>query len=385
MATKLIELRRGEPISKDGVLDNRTSIYLEENTKQTNESTELTEYDPSTINLSSSEQSSLKKQINEINNQLPLNESVLIPKILKLINDIENNIVSTSNGKILNKIEELELLVQPSSTGTSDLEAYKRAVRLFMGPIISSSDKYVARTTSNFIDGNSNIDEDLLDLDTILNNVRLTFGAAVDSLIVYVARAGTNFINGNSDIDEDFLDLDAQIKTNQDNITTNATNISTNTTNIGTNATNISNNASDITSLQGKFSSGSWTPTLEGSTTAGTPTYVTQTGSHNVVDGVVEAYFDVVISTNTGMVGNLKIAGLPFSQADNNGIGWIQIIERVTFPAGTVTASLKGDGTTATKAIFEFYGSGIAKANVNVSSLNVGGNTRITGIFRFRK
>ena len=42
MANRLVPPRRDQPITKDGILDLRTAIYLEENTAQTNESTELT-------------------------------------------------------------------------------------------------------------------------------------------------------------------------------------------------------------------------------------------------------------------------------------------------------------------------------------------------------
>ena len=246
MVDKLIAPRRGQAITENGILDLRTAIYIEENALQTNESTGLTEADPYTISLESDKINALAKSIKGIENLGELGNKAELNVILKSLQSIEDSALPFNDSKLKSRIEDLENLSNASGSSPSDLEAYKKAVRKFMGPVINSSDKYVPRTTSNFIDSNSNIDEDLLDLDTILNNVKSTFGAAVDSLISYVSRVGTNFINGNSDINEDFLDLDSQIKSNEDDI-------GTNTTNIGTNTTDISTNSGGITSLNNKF------------------------------------------------------------------------------------------------------------------------------------
>lgn len=197
-----------------------------------------------------------------------------------------------------------------------------------------------------------------------LSTLVATLGSVVDNVLKYVARSTSNYIDGNSDINEDLTDLDAQIKINADD---------------------IGDNVTDITALNDKFSSGSWTPSLEGSGTAGTPTYTVRVGTYTVVDGIVTAFFDVIITTTTGMVGNLKISGFPFNQADGNALGVIQFMQRVTYPAGTVDATISPDGTGTSKVTVVFNGSGLGNTALNVTNINVGGNTRIRGSLRFKK
>ena len=52
-------------------------------------------------------------------------------------------------------------------------------------------------------------------------------GVVVNDSTQYVPRTTSNFIDGNSNIDEDLLDLDTQVKVNADNIATNTSDIST--------------------------------------------------------------------------------------------------------------------------------------------------------------
>lgn len=59
----------------------------------------------------------------------------------------------------------------------------------------------------------------------------------------------------------------------------------------------------------------SFTPTIYGATTAGTPTYVTQAGHYWRTGNTINFYADVEISAIGGMVGNIRIAGLPFNAA----------------------------------------------------------------------
>jgi peptidoglycan/xylan/chitin deacetylase (PgdA/CDA1 family) len=62
--------------------------------------------------------------------------------------------------------------------------------------------------------------------------------------------------------------------------------------------------------------SGTWTPTLVGSTTAGTNTYTTQVGSYSKFGNIVIARFDIRIEStglDAALAGNLRINGLPFA------------------------------------------------------------------------
>jgi hypothetical protein len=57
-----------------------------------------------------------------------------------------------------------------------------------------------------------------------LDAVEAALGAMVNTSGAYVAHTGTNFINGNSDVAEDLTDLDTQVKSNADAITNEASN-----------------------------------------------------------------------------------------------------------------------------------------------------------------
>jgi len=61
------------------------------------------------------------------------------------------------------------------------------------------------------------------------------------------------------------------------------------------------------------YEEGTWTPTLYGSTTAGSPTYTTQTGTYEKIGRTVIARGQTHLSDAGGMVGNIKIGGLPFT------------------------------------------------------------------------
>jgi len=60
------------------------------------------------------------------------------------------------------------------------------------------------------------------------------------------------------------------------------------------------------------YEEGTWTPVVEGSSTAGTASYTTQDGSYTKVGNVVFYACDVVWSSGTGS-GGLLIGGLPFT------------------------------------------------------------------------
>lgn len=64
--------------------------------------------------------------------------------------------------------------------------------------------------------------------------------------------------------------------------------------------------------------SGSWTPTIAGSTTAGSNTYTTQSGYYYKIGDLVYLTGYIKMSTkDAAMSGNARIAGLPFSVRAN--------------------------------------------------------------------
>ncbi len=60
------------------------------------------------------------------------------------------------------------------------------------------------------------------------------------------------------------------------------------------------------------YDEGTWVPTIFGSGTAGTPTYVVQTGHYVRIGSLVLCHGFVYISAKTGIAGNISIGGLPF-------------------------------------------------------------------------
>ncbi len=110
-----------------------------------------------------------------------------------------------------------------TSSALTNLQNELDALEAAIGGVVDANGDYVAHTGSNYIDGNTSITEDLLDLDaavaaaadtTEVDNIEAALGAMVDASGNYVPHTTSNYINGNSDVTEDLLDLDAQILAN---------------------------------------------------------------------------------------------------------------------------------------------------------------------------
>jgi hypothetical protein len=73
------------------------------------------------------------------------------------------------------------------------------------------------------------------------------------------------------------------------------------------------------------YEEGSWTPTVIGTTVAGTATYTTQTGVYTKIGQLVSVAFRVDYSGGTGS-GNLRISGLPFTASNTfNRYGGLEV------------------------------------------------------------
>lgn len=66
-----------------------------------------------------------------------------------------------------------------------------------------------------------------------------------------------------------------------------------------------------------KIEEGTWTPTIYGSATAGTPVYTSRSGRYYKIGKLVIAPFNVRLTSKGGTSGNIRITGLPFWAADN--------------------------------------------------------------------
>jgi len=97
----------------------------------------------------------------------------------------------------------------------------------------------------------------------------------------------------------------------------------------GVNFTANSAAAGMTSQLLNWYEEGTWTPTIYGSTSAGTGTYSFQLGKYTRIGRVVYVTMNIVWTAHTG-TGNLLIGGLPFTTANDNSYN----------PAMTLTDSL---------------------------------------------
>lgn len=123
---------------------------------------------------------------------------------------------------------------------------------------------------------------------------------------------------------------------------------------------------------------GLWTPTLAGSTTAGTNTYTFQYGKWHRYRNQVTAHFYVRLASTAGMVGNLQLNGLPFSataeasyRAVGGGFYWANLAAAVLSVSGVVRPS---------NNFVDLYAPGAASANaVPMPVGNVASASEISG------
>jgi hypothetical protein len=80
------------------------------------------------------------------------------------------------------------------------------------------------------------------------------------------------------------------------------------------------------------YEEGTFTPIIEGHSTAGTATYVVQSGRYTKIGNQVNVQIDLSWNSGTG-TGNLQIVGLPFTNVSNNMAGTIGFIEDITLIA----------------------------------------------------
>lgn len=129
---------------------------------------------------------------------------------------------------------------------------------------------------------------------------------------------------------------------------------------------------------------GTFTPTLIGSTVAGTQTYVTQVGNYVLVGDLCVAWGSVSISAKDGaMAGNVLVGGLPFTAANlaANFAGAVSLADLVTLSAGQTMFGIEVQANAAT-AILRQMGSNIATAAIVVASLAATGAVRFILAYR---
>lgn len=110
-----------------------------------------------------------------------------------------------------------------------------------------------------------------------------------------------------------------------------------------------------------------WTPTLFGSTVAGSTVYAARAADYKLIDRVVFAQF-FVTGTTTGASGNVVIGGLPFPSASSSNCFGSAIDVTFTWPTNTTSICLiLGGGLSAMN--ISASGSGVAFSNVQISDI----------------
>jgi Major tropism determinant N-terminal domain len=135
--------------------------------------------------------------------------------------------------------------------------------------------------------------------------------------------------------------------------------------------------------LAGPYAAGSWTPTLFGSTTAGTPTYTVNVGSYERIGRLIVARFNIAISAIGGMAGTVRIGGLPFTSANvasDVGSGPVGFLEGVTLDSGYSFAGLT---VAANHNFATLYESGSNKTSQEIAVANWAASAAVSGVVTY--
>ena len=101
------------------------------------------------------------------------------------------------------------------------------------------------------------------------------------------------------------------------------------------------------------YEEGTWTPVIEGGTTAGTGTYTNQTGSYTRIGNLVSCTGKTVITAHTG-TGIMVMADLPFTQNTYQTVGTI-MSTNLAYTKDQL--ALLGSGNSKKLTFFQFGGS----------------------------
>lgn len=127
----------------------------------------------------------------------------------------------------------------------------------------------------------------------------------------------------------------------------------------------------------------SWTPVMQGSSTAGSPTYTSQFGEWSQIERRVFFNCFVAISAIGGMAGNLQIAGLPLPSR-NVANGFHMHVTRwsgITFVANYTSVLAQHAATRQYFDMVKMGGAGVAAANLTIGELGATSNFLVTGSY----
>jgi hypothetical protein len=126
------------------------------------------------------------------------------------------------------------------------------------------------------------------------------------------------------------------------------------------------------------YQEGTWTPTIYGRTTAGTPTYVARSGKYTRVGNLVMLAFDLQISAKGGMGGGLALGGLPFAMTGDNAGGGGHINYQSGNAAG-IASLLRFNSSTA----FYLVSNTAGGVTTDLNDANIAAATRLVGSAMF--
>jgi hypothetical protein len=94
------------------------------------------------------------------------------------------------------------------------------------------------------------------------------------------------------------------------------------------------------------YDEGTWTPTIAGTSTAGTYSYNPQAGFYTRIGNAVFFSFYIVWdSTGSNGTGNISITGFPFTAKSNTFVAFPLGFAEFTFPAGSTFVCRSESGT----------------------------------------
>jgi len=97
------------------------------------------------------------------------------------------------------------------------------------------------------------------------------------------------------------------------------------------------------------YEEGTWTPTIIGSTTAGTATYISTNGTYTKVGRVVTVVCYMQWQSHTG-TGNMSVAGLPFTSVTHSA-GSVGLATNLALTAGKILLLYIGAGATTVRMV----------------------------------
>jgi hypothetical protein len=141
-------------------------------------------------------------------------------------------------------------------------------------------------------------------------------------------------------------------------------------------------NASADANTLDDYEEGTWTPFVQGSSTAGSATYSAQAGSYTKVGRVVTLGYDFIMTSGlSGGVGNVQIAGFPFPVANgsylNFGAGAVGYWAGLALSVSGLFLYLDAQRSFGNLV----YGGAAGVQYINVSGVQNG--TRISGVVQY--